>query len=196
MAAIKVKIIQGDITDFVGDAIVNAANPALLGGGGVDGAIHRAAGPELRDECALIPEQAPNIRCRIGQVFTTKGYDLPAKHVLHTVGPIFDRKVGPLRPGETNPTNQTPQEALLATFMACLREADSQGFKSIALPAISCGVYGCPIEVGAEMAAKAVLNTKDFLDLKIIAFVLFTDLEYDIFLETFKHFKLVPQGRQ
>ena len=186
----KVRIIKGDITEFEGDAIVNAANPALLGGGGVDGAIHRTAGPRLREECAKIPEQAPDVRCRIGQVFTTKGYDLPAKHVIHTVGPIFSRKVGHLRPGEVNPQGD-PEAVLLTTFKACLREADSLGFKSIALPAISCGVYGCPIEVGAEKAAEAVSELQRFMDLKTIVFVLFTDLEYDIFLETFKQYGLI-----
>lgn len=194
----KVNIIQGDITTFVGDAIVNAANPALLGGGGVDGAIHRAAGPGLRFECEQIPLQAPRVRCQVGQTFTTGGYDLPAKHVIHTVGPIFDRKVGHLRPGEINPCGLSPEDALLETFVACLTEAVRKGFKTIALPAISCGVYGCPIEVGSEMAALAIIylnpsRSQDF-DLDEITFVLFTDMEFDVFLETFKRYKLIKDA--
>lgn len=186
----KVNVVQGDITTFVGDAIVNAANPALLGGGGVDGAIHRAAGPELRQECERIPEHSPDVRCFVGDVVTTKGYNLPAKHVIHTVGPIFHRKVGPMRPGERNPTQVSPETLLRHTFIACLEEAERLGLKTVALPAISCGVYGCPIETGAEMAAQAI-KFRQTWNLDSVTFVLFTDLEYAVFQETFEGHSLI-----
>lgn len=135
---------QADITRCTVDAIVNAANPSLLGGGGVDGAIHRAAGPELLAACRRVPEVAPGVRCPTGEARLTPGFALPARHVIHTVGPVW--RGG--RAGEA--------ADLAACYDASLRLATAAGARSIAFPAISCGVYGYPHEAAVEIAVVTV----------------------------------------
>jgi O-acetyl-ADP-ribose deacetylase len=132
------KAIQANITTLQVDAIVNAANSSLLGGGGVDGAIHRSAGPELVAECRLLGG------CKTGQAKITRGYQLPAKHVIHTVGPVW-------RGGEDG-----EQELLAACYRNSLQLARVNELRSIAFPAISTGIYGYPIHAAAEIAVKTV----------------------------------------
>ena len=139
-----IKIIQGDITTLAVDAIVNAANQVMLGGGGVDGAIHRAAGPELYEACRKVPEVRPGIRCPTGEARITPGFCLPAKYVIHTVGPVYR---GGLH-GEP--------EKLAACYRNSLALAAENGCKSIAFPCISTGVYGYPIEDAAKIAVREV----------------------------------------
>jgi O-acetyl-ADP-ribose deacetylase len=138
-----IRLIESDITTLEVDAIVNAANSALAGGGGVDGAIHKAAGPELLEACKKIGG------CPTGQAVLTPGFNLPAKHVIHTVGPIWEG-------GGKN------EHALLAScYLRCLEIAVKEGFDSIAFPAISCGAYRFPLDEGADIAVDTI---QSFLD--------------------------------
>ena len=161
----KIEIIQGDITKLDVDAIVNAANTTLLDGGGVDGAIHRAAGTELLAACGTLGG------CRPGEAKITRGYHLPARFVIHTVGPVW-------RGGERN-----EPEILANCYRSALQLVLENGIKTIAFPAISCGAYGYPIPEAAQIAVKTTRNflaTEDKID-KVI-FVLRGEDIYDAYL--------------
>ena len=146
------RIVQGDITKFEVDAIVNAANQVMLGGGGVDGAIHRAAGKELFNACLKVPEVRPGVRCPTGYARITPGFRLPAKYVIHTVGPVY-------RDGQHG-----EPEKLANCYCNSLALAAQNGCMSIAFPCISTGVYGYPVEGAAKIAVREVrmfLKTRD-----------------------------------
>ena len=145
----RIEILQTDITRLAVDAIVNAANERMLGGGGVDGAIHRAAGPNLLEECRSIPEVRPGVRCPTGEARITRGHDLPAKHVIHTVGPVWSG-------GRHN------EDTLLSNcYRNSLDLAAKHNLRTIAFPAISTGVYRFPIDRAAQIAVREVV---EFLD--------------------------------
>lgn len=139
-----IEVQQGDITTLDVDAIVNAANAALAGGGGVDGAIHRAAGPGLSAACKAIPMVAPFVRCPVGEARITPGFALPARWIIHTVGPVWHGG----REGEP--------ELLASCHRESLRLAIEHDVRSIAFPAISCGVFGYPPDRAAEVAVRTL----------------------------------------
>jgi O-acetyl-ADP-ribose deacetylase (regulator of RNase III) len=139
----RIEIVEADITTLDVDVIVNAANETLLGGGGVDGAIHRAAGPELLAACRALREVRPNVRCPTGEAHITPGFRLSAKFVIHTVGPVWHGGGA----GEAG--------LLESCYRRSLQLAHDQGLHSIAFPAISCGVYGYPLDLAIPVATGA-----------------------------------------
>jgi O-acetyl-ADP-ribose deacetylase len=154
-----IEVVRGDITEQVVDAIVNAANESLLGGGGVDGAIHRAGGPAILEECRRLGG------CDTGDAKATRGGRLPARWVIHTVGPVW-RGGGSGEP-----------ELLASCHCRALEVAEELGARTIAFPAISCGIYGYPVARAAEVALGAVRGH----DLDLVRFVLFGDDTYEAF---------------
>ncbi len=152
-----IELVRGDITTLDVDAIVNAANSRLLGGGGVDGAIHRAAGPRLMEACRAIPEVRPGVRCPTGEARITSGFDLPARYVIHTVGPVWDGG------------GEGEEEMLRRCYVACLELAAAHGVESIAFPCISTGVYGFPVRRAAEVAVGVLGGARESGPRRIIA---------------------------
>ncbi|HUU12566.1 MAG TPA: O-acetyl-ADP-ribose deacetylase [Terriglobia bacterium] len=162
----RIQVVQGDITQQKVDAIVNAANTSLLGGGGVDGAIHRAAGPKLLEECRTLGG------CPTGQAKITGGHNLPAKHVIHTVGPVWNGG----RHGE--------DDLLASCYRNSVALAEQHGIKTIAFPCISTGVYGFPFERAAKIA---VAEVKSFLErskrIEQVVFVCFLKRDYECYVK-------------
>lgn len=179
----KIHAVVRDITTIQADAIVNAANVTLLGGGGVDGAVHRAAGPRLRDFCQSLPEVEPGVRCRVGDAVATPGFQLSVKHVIHTVGPMFPGSRDPAYQGEFS-RDYDPKERLANCFRSTLTLARENQVKTILLPAISCGVFGCPLAICARIA-RNVLHQENW-GLRLAVFCLFTTPDYSAFTETWR----------
>lgn len=144
MAEVSLTVVRGDITTLDVDAIVNAANTGLLGGGGVDGAIHRAAGPELLAACRALPEVSPGVRCPTGEARITPGFRLKARYVIHTAGPVW------------HGGGRHERELLASCYRNSLALARDYQVQSIAVPAISCGIYGFPIDEAAQIAVREI----------------------------------------
>jgi O-acetyl-ADP-ribose deacetylase len=160
----RIKILLGDLTLQSTDAIVNAANNSLLGGGGVDGAIHRAAGPELLAECRKLKG------CKTGEAKITKGYRLPAKYVIHTVGPVWYG-------GSHN-----EKELLASCYRNCLKLASDKGLKTIAFPSISTGAYRFPIEIASEIALREITSSlKSNETIEKVIIVCFSKEDYEVY---------------
>jgi O-acetyl-ADP-ribose deacetylase len=162
---VTLTIVRGDITEQVVDAIVNAANEGMLGGGGVDGAIHRAAGDGLLEACRKVPEVREGVRCPTGEARITPGFALPARSVIHAVGPRYRQPEA--------------RRLLEAAFASALQIAsEHEDIRCVALPAISCGVYGYPIEEAAQVALAVARRG---WDLDEIRFVLFREGDREAF---------------
>lgn len=167
----SIELLLGNIVDQQVDAIVNAANASLLGGGGVDGAIHDAAGPDLLEACCQLPSDSEGLRCPTGEARSTAAFDLPARWVIHAVGPVY------------NPdSHEESCRLLLATYRSSLDQAHDLGCESIAFPAISTGAYQFPLR---EAASIAVSSARTYLEAcstpTLIRFVLFGQPEWDVF---------------
>jgi O-acetyl-ADP-ribose deacetylase len=166
----KIDVVEDDITTLHVDAIVNAANETLLGGGGVDGAIHRAAGPDLLAACRALPQVRPNVRCPTGEARITPGFHLPAKFVIHTVGPVWEGG------------DEGEAELLASCYRQSFRLAATHGLRNVAFPAISCGVYGYPLAGAATIAVReayAALGADDRV--ARVLFCCFGDTAADIY---------------
>ena len=150
------EVVDGSIASLAVDAIVNAANATLAGGGGVDGAIHNAAGPELKSACLAFPELRPGVRCEVGEVKVTPGFKLPARYVIHTVGPIW------------HGGDQREPELLALCYRNALTEARRLGLSSVAFPAISTGAFGYPAHLAAEVSAREVVAFVRDVELRVV----------------------------
>ncbi len=160
----KIELVQGDLTALKVDAIVNAANTTLLGGGGVDGAIHRAAGPELLDECRTLGG------CSTGEAKITQGYKLPARYVIHTVGPVWSGG------------NRSEESLLRSCYENSLKLAEKHGIKTIAFPSISTGAYRFPIEQASRIAVNTVRDSlKATKRIEKVIFCSFSKEDYEVY---------------
>ncbi|MDQ3618811.1 MAG: O-acetyl-ADP-ribose deacetylase [Actinomycetota bacterium] len=175
----RVNLIQGDITAAEVDAVVNAANSSLLGGGGVDGAIHRKGGPSILEECERVRREQHPEGLPTGRAVATTGGDLPARWVIHTVGPVYS-------------ATEDRSHLLASCHTESLRVADQLGAGSIAFPAISTGIYGYPLEAAADVALSTVVGANTNVDL--ITFVLFEERAMRVFEATFGRIQRV-KGR-
>ena len=165
-----ISVVQGDITSMEIDAIVNAANTSLLGGGGVDGAIHRKGGPQILNECMAIRQQQGG--CPVGEAVITSGGLLPAKYVIHTVGPVW------------NGGNNNEKDLLASAYINSLKIAEEKKFESVAFPNISTGIYGFPKKPAAEIAIAAVSQfIKTAKSVKQVTFVCFDEENFKIYQE-------------
>ena len=177
----RLVLIQGDITQQATDAIVNAANSGLMGGGGVDGAIHRAGGPAILEECRKIRDKIG--RLPAGKAVITTGGRLKARYVIHTVGPVW------------HGGSSAEAELLASAYKESLKLAADKGLKSISFSAISAGAYGYPLEPAARIALATAMDfARESSSVKEIAFVLFDSYSYQVYADTMRELMPKPEG--
>ncbi|MFF5390528.1 O-acetyl-ADP-ribose deacetylase [Streptomyces sp. NPDC013012] len=164
----RIVLVRGDITAEAADAVVNAANSSLLGGGGVDGAVHRRGGPEILEACRALRRSRYGKGLPTGRAVATTAGRLPARHVIHTVGPVWSR-------------DEDRSELLASCYRESLRVADELGARTVAFPAVSTGVYGWPMADGARIAVETVRATRT--EVEEVRFVLFDETAYQAFEE-------------
>ncbi|MFC8171298.1 O-acetyl-ADP-ribose deacetylase [Streptomyces sp. NPDC057325] len=164
----RIVLVRGDITAEAADAVVNAANSSLLGGGGVDGAVHRRGGPEILEACRALRRSHHGKGLPTGRAVATTAGRLPARHVIHTVGPLWSR-------------DEDRSELLASCYRESLRVADELGARTVAFPAVSTGVYGWPMADGARIAVETVRATRT--EVEEVRFVLFDETAYQAFEE-------------
>ncbi|MFC8490264.1 O-acetyl-ADP-ribose deacetylase [Streptomyces sp. NPDC057235] len=164
----RIVLVRGDITAEAADAVVNAANSSLLGGGGVDGAVHRRGGPEILEACRALRRSHHGKGLPTGRAVATTAGRLPARHVIHTVGPVWSR-------------DEDRSELLASCYRESLRVADELGARTVAFPAVSTGVYGWPMADGARIAVETVRATRT--EVEEVRFVLFDETAYQAFEE-------------
>lgn len=167
----RIKVEQGDLTTFKVDAIVNAANEQMLGGGGVDGAIHDAAGDDLFETCLQFPEVREGVRCPTGKVRVTPGFDLPASFIIHTAGPIW------------NGGNRGERELLADCYRNSIELAVAIGARTIAFPAISCGAYGFPNQEAASIAVNSIKSAISGQPIEEVTLVAFSKDNFDVLIK-------------
>jgi O-acetyl-ADP-ribose deacetylase (regulator of RNase III) len=195
----NIEIVLGDITEQDVDAIVNAAHEALMGGGGVDGAIHRKAGYGLHAECKAIPETEPGVRCKYGEAHITSGCNLKAKYIIHTVAPRFvgsashgrilrwqDTGLGRILYENAKPGTD---DDLANCYRNCLRIAAEKELKSIAFCSLGTGGHSYPIEIACPIAIKTVLAEVGKTSLELVRFVTFSQSDYDVYQKTYEELK-------
>lgn len=201
----KIEIVLDDITEQDVDAIVNAAHEALMGGGGVDGAIHRKAGSALHAECRDIPQHEPGVRCKVGEAHITSGCRLRARHIIHTVAPKFvgsasmHGRIGHWQSSGLGKmlyknAKEGTDEDLANCYISCLKIAGEHGFKSIAFCSLGTGGHAYPIEIACPIAIKTVLAEVGKTSLELVRFVTFGKFDYDMYLKTYDELKPKDQA--
>ena len=181
---VEIEIVLGDITTQSAEVIVNAAHNSLMGGGGVDGAIHRAAGSSLLQECMELEEVEPGIRCRVGEACLTSGGNLLSQYIIHTVAPKF---VGSIVNGVFKNSKEGTDEDLKACYVNSITLAHLNHMNSIAFPSLGCGGHAYPIEIAAPIAIKSTLEAlKEATNISKVVFVCFSQSDYDEYVKSMK----------
>ena len=179
---IVISLVLGDITKDSSDAIVNAAHEALMGGGGVDGAIHRAAGERLISECRELPKDSSGVRCKVGHAHMTGGYNLAARYVIHTVAPKF---IGSIVSGVYKSVKNGTDKDMENCYYNCIDLAEKNGIKSMAFPSLGTGGHSYPIELACPIAIKTALDALSRTNsIEKITFVCFSQGDFDTYRTT------------
>lgn len=196
----NIHLVQGDITELASDCIVNAAHEALMGGGGVDGAIHRKAGPELLQACREIPEQEKGVRCKVGEAYITKAFNLPSKFVIHTVAPKWVGSIIKKKQNdgtiieEYKSIHENVDKQLRDCYECCIQLAHTRNVTSIAFPSLGTGGHSYPIELASKIALNTIINQiNKGTTIENIYFVCFSEYDTKQYEQVFNLFKSIQK---